>query len=568
VAVGRTASAPQNLRAEPGDKKVRLSWELPADTGGFVPQQYNIYRGSDPLFLNFLLYVNTTSYDDTNLTNRATYYYGVSAVNQMGEGPTAAASAIPFKRAPKVQNFAAAASLRTVTLGWKEPPASDAGPVLSYNIYENMSGNLTLVSNTTETVDEFFNVSVGKHTYQVAALTDFCEGELSDESWVMVKNLLPFANFTVEPGIEGPVSTVFTFRSTARDLDGSLASWEWSFGDGRRGEGAVATHNFTSPGIFNVTLSVSDNDGGNASAWLKVKVTLEQTNRPPRITGWFPQSASPRTTVGNAVNFSISAIDDDGDRLSFNWSVNGRAQPGSNRSFFSYKAASAGTCKLRVEVSDGKSGVSREWLLTAAQSGGGGDAASWAAPLAIAVTVVAAGAGAGLFLVTRKRRAAAQPQPLAVGPAGQPQQAPLPPPIAYEPPPPPKEEKPTAEQMALFQRIDETAAGERPVTKAPQTARKPAGPAARPADLPRSSVMVPGPFPEETAAMRSLSSLPRGLPGTLASYSMDELAAVLITAPFAETADGDLIVKIGKRWYFGDPKQPDTYLQQWKPPQQ
>jgi len=91
---------------------------------------------------------------------------------------------------------------------------------------------------------------------------------------------------------------------------------------------------------------------------------------------------------------------------------------------------------------------------------------------------------------------------------------------------------------------------------------------------------------DETMALRTLSNIPRGLPGSLSGRSMDELAEELVLAQFAETddrplvatsglhpiggsgllsEDGDIIVKLGKKWYFGDPKQADTYLQPYKP---
>lgn len=65
-------------------------------------------------------------------------------------------------------------------------------------------------------------------------------------------------------------------------------------------------------------------------------------------------------------------------------------------------------------------------------------------------------------------------------------------------------------------------------------------------------------------ALKTLSNIPRGLPGSLSGRSMDELAEELVMAQFAETEDGDTIVKLGKKWYFGDPKQADTYLQPFK----
>ena len=83
-------------------------------------------------------------------------------------------------------------------------------------------------------------------------------------------------------------------------------------------------------------------------------------------------------------------------------------------------------------------------------------------------------------------------------------------------------------------------------------------------DLPGGATRIANPFKDETVALKTLSNIPRGLPGSLSGRSMDELAEELVLAQFAETPDGDTIVKLGKKWYFGDPKQADTYLQPYK----
>jgi N-acetylneuraminic acid mutarotase len=72
---------------------------------------------------------------------------------------------------------------------------------------------------------------------------------------------------------------------------------------------------------------------------------------------------------------------------------------------------------------------------------------------------------------------------------------------------------------------------------------------------------VPNPFKNETVALKSLSSVARGLPGSLSGYSMDELAELLTKAEFVETEDGDTILRIRKKWYYGNPREADTYLQ-------
>jgi len=74
------------LSATAGNGAVHLSWTVPSD-GGSAITNYNIYRGTASNGETLLATVgNITSYDDSGLTNGATYYYKVSAVNAIGEG--------------------------------------------------------------------------------------------------------------------------------------------------------------------------------------------------------------------------------------------------------------------------------------------------------------------------------------------------------------------------------------------------------------------------------------------------------------------------------------------------
>ena len=98
-----TPSAPRKLRATAGDGYVNLSWSAPSDDGGSAITEYKIYRGTSPGGESPHAFVsaNTTSYNDTAVTNNQTYYYQVSAVNSAGEGAKPEeASAIPISVAP------------------------------------------------------------------------------------------------------------------------------------------------------------------------------------------------------------------------------------------------------------------------------------------------------------------------------------------------------------------------------------------------------------------------------------------------------------------------------------
>lgn len=49
--------------------------------------------------------------------------------------------------------------------------------------------------------------------------------------------------------------------SASDDPDGSIASFEWDFGDGSVGAGGALSHGFAAPGTYPVTLTVTDNEG-------------------------------------------------------------------------------------------------------------------------------------------------------------------------------------------------------------------------------------------------------------------------------------------------------------------
>jgi PKD repeat protein len=81
-------------------------------------------------------------------------------------------------------------------------------------------------------------------------------------------NLAPEADFTF---VCTELSCSFTDQSA--DPDGSIASWSWNFGDGGSSTAQNPGHGYAAGGSYNVTLTVTDDDGASDSLARTVVVT-------------------------------------------------------------------------------------------------------------------------------------------------------------------------------------------------------------------------------------------------------------------------------------------------------
>jgi hypothetical protein len=89
-------SSPTDLTAMPGDSFVELTWNAPTSDGGSPITNYVIYRGTSSGSLVLLNQIgNVLSYNDSDVTNGITYFYSVSALNAIGEGPKSDTEGIP-----------------------------------------------------------------------------------------------------------------------------------------------------------------------------------------------------------------------------------------------------------------------------------------------------------------------------------------------------------------------------------------------------------------------------------------------------------------------------------------
>ncbi|MFC2099511.1 PKD domain-containing protein [Candidatus Bipolaricaulota bacterium] len=86
-------------------------------------------------------------------------------------------------------------------------------------------------------------------------------------------NAPPTASFTVSLTTGAAPLIVALNASASNDPDGTIVSYEWSFGDGNTGTGMSGLHTFASQGAYIVTLTVTNNEGATATATTAILVT-------------------------------------------------------------------------------------------------------------------------------------------------------------------------------------------------------------------------------------------------------------------------------------------------------
>jgi len=68
----------------------------------------------------------------------------------------------------------------------------------------------------------------------------------------------------------------------------------------------------------------------------------------------------------------------------------------------------------------------------------------------------------------------------------------------------------------------------------------------------------------ESKILKALSSLPRGLPASLWTDDIEEQVKKIVETEHKSTPDGEDIIKIDKRWCYGDFRNRGLFMQEYK----
>ncbi|MEN8238323.1 MAG: PKD domain-containing protein [Actinomycetota bacterium] len=161
-------------------------------------------------------------------------------------------------------SFTTAAGAAPLDVDFDASASSDDGTIVSYD-WDFGDGSIG-----TGVMTSHSYAAAGSYT---AMLTVTDDAGLTGSTSELVtvsdgSNQNPTADFSAVPS-----GLSVSFTDTSMDVDGAVVAWDWDFGDGSVSPEQNPVHDYAAPGTYDVTLTVTDNDGATDVANAAVVVT-------------------------------------------------------------------------------------------------------------------------------------------------------------------------------------------------------------------------------------------------------------------------------------------------------
>ena len=282
-------SEPRSLTATTVSGQVALSWMEPTSDGGSAITGYNVYRGTSTGTEAFLTPLGPVlTYTDGGVTAGVTYYYEVTAVNAVGEGPKSAeVSGTPAAVPTMPRSLAAAAGHNEITLTWAAPVSDGGSPITGYRVYRATSAGAETLLSTVGAVLSYTDPGLTKdqaYYYEVSAVNAVGEGPKSNEASATPTappDATPPTVTITSPANNTEVSsTTVTVSGTAADnvavakVEVSTDGVTWTTASGTTAWSAEVTLHVGSNTIY---VRATDASGNQATTRITVVVTSPTT---------------------------------------------------------------------------------------------------------------------------------------------------------------------------------------------------------------------------------------------------------------------------------------------------
>jgi fibronectin type 3 domain-containing protein len=218
---------PLNLIATPGVDFINLTWNAPVSDGGDPIINYRIYRGTSPGSVSFYMEIgNITTFNDTNVISGVTYYYQISAVNSIGEGPLSnEVNATPYTVPSLPVNLGADAGDGFVNLSWSAPASDGGTPVTGYYIYRNGTVGAYAFVPAGQFWFNDTNVANGlNYTYNVSAVNEVGEGPNATITAMPLSLTLPSVCLNLE-ALAGDGYIILTWDAPVSEGGGPIINY-------------------------------------------------------------------------------------------------------------------------------------------------------------------------------------------------------------------------------------------------------------------------------------------------------------------------------------------------------
>jgi PKD repeat protein len=220
-------------------------------------------------------------------TSAAAHAYGLRGVftvyltvwDAQGQNDTDALSITVLNRPPVARIGLAQTTHKRDVVTLDGASSSDPDMDALAYLWSQASGPNVLLAGMRNAVCTFRAEIVGTYVFELA-VSDGHGGTDSDAVNVTVYGLPPMANLRASAST-GEVGQHIVFNGTgSNDSDGNIVDYAFDFGDGTSPNGtlAILEHSYNEAGIFEVILTVRDDDGNTSTTRLTVTIVVIPAN--------------------------------------------------------------------------------------------------------------------------------------------------------------------------------------------------------------------------------------------------------------------------------------------------